>query len=110
MNQGNQEKEGLIIGIGMDPKAEGMNELCVPLASLSLQDDEGTQPAQGDMVDFSVAGTVSRIEGDKAYVTIKKVNGEDLSNEESEEGEAEENQEEAKLRSAAKEVDKEMEY
>lgn len=54
--------------------AEG-NEQCVPLAALSL---EGTAPAVGDAVEFTVAGKVTRIEGGHAYIAVETLNGEPL--------------------------------
>jgi hypothetical protein len=53
------------------------NELCVDLQALAMP-DEGDQmqpPAVGDKVQANVEGTVSRITGDKAYVTMSAVNG-----------------------------------
>lgn len=52
-------------------------EQCVPLASLGVP-GEGEQmenPEVGDQVNFEVAGKVTRIEGDKAYVMPESFNG-----------------------------------
>lgn len=46
---------------------------CVPLAALSL---EGTPPAEGDEVTYTVRGTVARIEGGEAYIKPMTVNDE----------------------------------
>ena len=51
------------------------SEHCVPLALLAL---EGTKPAVGDAVEYTVAGKVQRIEGDKAYILAETINGEPL--------------------------------
>lgn len=64
----------------MPGKTGGMSEVCVPLASLAEEgaDEKSANPAVGDPVDFSATGTVSRIEGGNAYVTLESVNGEPL--------------------------------
>lgn len=57
--------------------ASGSIEQCVPLASLGVP-GEGEQmenPEVGDQVNFEVAGKVTRIEGDKAYVMPESING-----------------------------------
>ena len=88
-----------------------MNELCVPLSSLSVSgEDESVPPAEGDMVDFSVAGKVSRVEGDKAYVTVEKANGQDLGSPKQEEAEESEESEIINMKKAAKAEDDEMGY
>jgi hypothetical protein len=51
--------------------AEG--EHCVPVAALAL---DGTAPAEGDDVTYTVKGTVTRIEGDCAYVKPSSINDE----------------------------------
>jgi hypothetical protein len=53
------------------------NELCVDLQALAMPDesDQMQPPAVGDKVQANVEGTVSRITGDKAYVTMSAVNG-----------------------------------
>lgn len=54
-------------------------EDCVSLASLAMPDEEqGDQmanPEVGDKVNYMVDGTVTRIEGDNAYVKREAVNG-----------------------------------
>lgn len=74
------------------PMAE--NEVCIDLASLAMPDDQDQMqpPAIGDKVQASIEGEVSRIVGDKAYVTMTAVNGNPV------EAEAGEAQEEAGLR------------
>lgn len=56
------------------------SEQCVPLGALSI---DGTAPAQGDEVDYTVKGKIARIEGEKAYVTPATINGEPIAAEES---------------------------
>jgi len=67
---------------GPEPDADEMggmsdNEICVDLQALAMPDekDQMQPPAVGDKVQANVEGTVSRIEGDKAYVTMEAVNG-----------------------------------
>lgn len=55
-------------------------EMCITAAALALP-DEGEQmiePEPGSTVNFNVEGTVSRVENGHAYITVAKVNGEDL--------------------------------
>lgn len=53
------------------------SEDCVPLAALNLPDEQQQMqaPEQGDKVQYTVEGTVSRIEGDNAYVSREAING-----------------------------------
>ena len=53
------------------------NELCVPLSSLAMpgEDDAMEKPEVGDKGQANVEYTVSRIDGDNAYVTVDAVNG-----------------------------------
>ena len=70
---------------GGDPDKDGdydndnSGEDCVSLSSLAMPDpDHGDQmanPAVGDRVTYTVEGTVTRIEGDEAYVKRESVNG-----------------------------------
>lgn len=55
-------------------------EICLPLSSLSVADTEGNtvSPSQGDSVDVTITGTVSRIDGDMAYIRPDASNGEAL--------------------------------
>jgi hypothetical protein len=55
----------------------GGNEDCIPLAALNMPDDQEQMqaPGQGDKVQYTIEGTVSRIEGDNAYVTRESING-----------------------------------
>lgn len=56
-----------------DSNSEGaQTEICASLDAFSIN---GTPPQEGDDVKFEVEGTVSRIDGDNAYVTPKTVNG-----------------------------------
>ena len=60
----------------MNPKSPG--EICVPVAAVALAGDNGegaVNPAPGDPVEFQAAGTVTRIEGGNAYVTLDTANG-----------------------------------
>jgi hypothetical protein len=52
-------------------------EFPVSLQSLALPGEGGdVAPAVGDEVDISGTAAVSRVEGDKAFLTLKTVNGE----------------------------------
>lgn len=66
--------------MGMDPMLGGMSssEVCIPLAILSMEGEDAktVAPAVGDPVDFTATGTVSRVEGPNAYLTLETVNGE----------------------------------
>lgn len=87
-------------------------EICVPLKSLALP-SEGTgdvSPAVGDEVDVQGTATVTRVEGDKAYLTIKTVNGEAVSADEGEPGEKSMDAEEGDLRNQAQAEDKKRVY
>jgi hypothetical protein len=55
----------------------GANEQCVPVAALQQPDDSEqlVTPEVGDAVSYTVEGKISRIEGDKAYVTVETANG-----------------------------------
>lgn len=108
----------LMIGLGM-PKPEAkkkdsdMSEVCVPVSALAAQDEGGAvPPSQGDTVDFNVAAKVNRVEGEKAYLTILKVNGNDLPNAQEEEGEPvdEAQKESDSLRAAAQKEDASTDY
>lgn len=57
----------------------GESEICVPLSTLSLQDESGEVPPDvGQAISGNIDGVVSRIEGDMVYITPTKFNGEDL--------------------------------
>jgi hypothetical protein len=62
------------------------NEICVPTSALAMPDEgeQLTNPEEGDIVTLQVEGKVSRVEGDKAYVTPSSVNGQDVGAEEDE--------------------------
>jgi hypothetical protein len=55
------------------------NEDCIPLSALAMPDadngDKMANPAVGDHVGYQVEGSVTRIEGDNAYVKRESVNG-----------------------------------
>ena len=68
--------------MGMKPEGHGMDsqEDCVPVSALSQpgEDEQMNPPSVGDLVQFQKEGTVTRIEGDKAYVKVNSVNGKPL--------------------------------
>jgi len=78
-------------------------EVAVPLKSLAQPDDkEQVQtPAEGDAVTFTVDATVTRIEGETAYVKVSAVNGNPIDDEAAEPAPDNEMQEGADLRSMA---------
>lgn len=54
------------------------SEICVPVSALALpgeKEGQNTAPAVGDVVDITGTAKVSRIEGDKAYITPDNING-----------------------------------
>lgn len=55
-------------------------EIPVPLSSLAQPDDKEMMqtPQAGDSVDFQVTATISRIDGEMAYVIPQAVNGQPL--------------------------------
>jgi hypothetical protein len=63
------------------PEAAGNMEVPVPLEALAMpgEDDKLENPAVGDPVQLMAEGTVTRIEGDTAFVSVKSVNGKPLS-------------------------------
>lgn len=79
------------------------SEIPIPLAALSQPDDQEQMqtPKQGDSVDFQVTATVSRIEGDCAYVVPSAVNGQPLGDEGDEQTPDPDVQEESDLRQQA---------
>lgn len=62
---------------------DNSNEDCVALSSLAMPDpDNGDQmanPEVGDRVTYTVEGTVTRIEGEDAYVKRETINGQPVS-------------------------------
>lgn len=62
------------------PPMPSGSEDCVPLDALSMPDekDQMQPPTVGDRVDYSKSGILSRIEGGNGYVTVDKVNGQDV--------------------------------
>jgi len=72
--------------VPQDPMASlmgGANEQCVPVAALQQPDDSEqlVTPEVGDAVSYTVEGKISRIEGDKAYVTVETANGKPIADE-----------------------------
>lgn len=53
-------------------------EFSLPVAALALPGEQGNNvpPAQGDEVDITGTATVVRVEGDRAILTPKTINGE----------------------------------
>ena len=84
-------------------------EICVPLSALSLPGESGSDvpPAQGDEVDITGKATVSRVEGQYAYLTPTEVNGNPVESTESPEQEKGIDDEEAEMRADAKKTDRE---
>jgi hypothetical protein len=70
-----------VIGISAKPKSADTSTCSVPLDSL---EQDGTPPAEGDSVSFSVDGTVQSIDGDNATVKIEAINGDPTSGEQDE--------------------------
>lgn len=55
-----------------EPAAEEAGEeQCVPLKALEI---DGTAPAVGDSVEYTVRGKIASVEGDHAYVTAETIN------------------------------------
>lgn len=72
---------------GADEAAEGEapmapGELCVPLAALAQPDEQEQMqpPAPGDKATAQIDYTVTRVEGDNAYITLDGVNGQPINN------------------------------
>lgn len=67
----------------------GAGEDCVSLSSLAMPDgeagDQMANPEVGDKVNYQIEGTVTRIEGDNAYVKRESVNGKPVGGEAAEE-------------------------
>jgi len=65
------------------PKAASGMEMCVPLSSLAMpgEDEKMNTPDVGDPIQLQVEGTLTRIEGENAYVSPKSVNGKPVSEE-----------------------------
>lgn len=61
-----------LIGVSIKPTAGGGYTCKVPLDLLS---EDGTPPAQGDSVSYSVDGTVQSVDAEDATVRITAVNG-----------------------------------
>ena len=58
----------------------GGNEFPVPLSALAMpgEDEKMNAPGLGDPVQLQAEGTVTRIEGETAFVSVKTVNGQPL--------------------------------
>jgi hypothetical protein len=65
-------------------KAMHDEEWCVPVAALQMpgEDDQMNTPGVGDKVQFQAEGTVTRIEGENAYIKPEAANGKPLEAEE----------------------------
>src|SRR5258705_10951769 len=61
-----------LIGVSIKPTAGGGYTCKVPLDLLS---EDGTPPAQGDSLSYSVDGTVQSVDAEDATVKITGVNG-----------------------------------
>lgn len=88
--------------MGLHPEPDG-DEMCVALKSLALPDegDNLQNPTIGDVVNFTVDGKITRIEGDKAYIEPTAVNGEPVSEAEETEGPSLDDQQAALSQQAA---------
>lgn len=88
-----------------DSGMSGPMEMCVPISAVSTQDgsDSLVAPEVDDEVQMDVVGKVTRIEGENAYITPTKVNGEEISNDESDSNPQE--NESDKMRSMAMQAD-----
>lgn len=85
--------------ISPDPApAPSGRSIKLPLAALAI---EGTAPAPGDRVSFTVEGTISAASGDEGDILIETVNGEPVA------GAAMPEDEDAALMRAALEADAE---
>jgi hypothetical protein len=75
-NETNETNQEVSTEKPSEPMQGGM-EVPVPLESLAMpgEDDKLNNPEVGDPVQLMAEGTVSRIEGQTAYVKIKSVNG-----------------------------------
>lgn len=83
------------------------SEICVPAESVQI---DGTTPAQGDKVEVTLKGPVTRVEGKKVYFNATEANGQPIEmgdDEEKDEGDgpAEEELSEANLRAQAAKAD-----
>jgi hypothetical protein len=93
-----------------NPQGDSEIEVCVPVENIT---EDGVPPQEGDDVELSVKGTVSKVEGDLAWITPSEVNGQPVeAGEGSPKEEANEGNEpdEQGLESAMQARDKEMGY
>lgn len=70
---------------GPEPDSDD-REQCVPVAALAMPDDQEQMapPEVGDKVSYQVEGTVTRVEGDEAYVQPESINGQEVGPKEAE--------------------------
>lgn len=87
----------------MMPPTAAPGELAVPLKALAQPDDaeQVNPPAQGDPVTFTVDATVTRIDGEMAYIKATAINGVELEDEAAEPAGLPDEQEGADLRAMA---------
>ena len=69
------EAAGMVDETDMDNDNSGQGEISVPVDALAV---DGTAPETGDVVSFTVSGTVSRMDGSMAVVRVEKVNDEQV--------------------------------
>lgn len=64
------------------PKSDHSDQDCVPLSALQMPDESEQMqaPEVGDKVQYTVEGTVARIDGDEAYVDRDTINGQPFDN------------------------------
>lgn len=80
-------------GAGQSDDSAMGSEDCVPLSSLAMPDadnaDQMANPEVGDKVNYQIEGTVTRIEGDNAYVKRDAINGDPVEGSGEDDGQAE---------------------
>lgn len=92
------------------PQGDSQIQVCVPIENIV---EDGVPPQEGDEVSLSVEGTVSKVEGDIAWITPSKINGQPV---EAGEGSPQEAQNEsnepneASMEQAMQSRDKELGY
>lgn len=84
-------------------------EICLPSSALAI---DGTPPTQGDDVDVTLKGKVTRTDGSNTYFTPTEINGQPVDAEDQADGgddeEAEGEPTEDSLRASAGKVDQQM--
>lgn len=80
MNPNLDTGETLSEGSDIAPETPAMAEDCIPLTALAQPDqtEQMANPEVGDLVTYTVEGTVTRVEGENAYVQRKAVNGQEV--------------------------------